>query len=1270
MRRFQICCLFFLLLITSTSFSATIEKEFTFQEVEIQQAEEYHFITMPGLKTYGDPGFPKLPFQAYRLVLPSGEEVQNVDVLAAEWVTVAGDILPTPGDPLFPISSKEKPLMAEPSFVYESNSVYPENALDGIRTDYLKGHGIGQFIVHPVRWNPSTGELEQLTNLVVSIETAPSVKAQNALGLLRSDSNTRREIESLSIDTAQLASYSSLDELDELDTRFVIVCDPTHSTAWQTYADFKNRMGMMTEILTTDVIYSTYEGIDNADKVRNALIDYYNSGLEYVLLGGDVSYVPYRGFFATAGGEEDINIPSDLYFAALDGNWNTDEDNFWGEPSEADLYQELSVGRASITNAAMVYTWIAKQMAYVTSPVIGEVTNGLMVGEDLGWTSWGGEYKDEVRLGSSNHGYTTEGFPTSWDVGTLYDMNNTWTVPQLFDELNSGVHFVNHLGHCSTGYGMKASNGDITDQNLTNDGDNHSYYLLYTQGCYCGAFEQNSIMEKWNTINHGAFAVLANSRYGWGSGNNTDGPSQKYDREFFDAIFAENIFNVGDVNRDSKHDNIVNINGSCMRWCYYQINLFGDPSVELYTDTIQELEVVFPPVAILGSDGVTITSESGIPYSVAVSRNNELLGVANSDGGGEAFVEFDILEAGELNIVVTAHNCVPIETTLPTVAPTGAYPVINSVFVVDDLNPATENGQADFGETFYLGLEILNVGVEATDTIDVRIYNNDDEIDIDFDVHQTEIIETNDVDTLYFESTVSLMVEDLTTISFNVEFFTAEEEWNQDAEITLHAPVLSFSVAGVNDEATGNGNHRLDPGETASIVVQYINQGTSDLVDAQLSMNEEDDYLTILEGDPVYQTVPAGSSVISTEYIDVQLDESCENPSRVFFDMLVGYPETEYQFSKTFFIDVGGLFNDVETGLDWTHYSNNENSDYWHEDTYRNSTPGGTYSWKAGGSGLVPYMDDSDICLETPTFAINEEVVLSFNHYMDAEISGMYIGQCYDGGRVEMTEDGETWAPVMMPGYNYVTRGEGPLGAGVSVYGGLIEWAYDSVTLRSDADSIKVRFRFFSDTGTTREGWYIDDISISAAWDEERPCNLNGEVLEENLYLTWGMPDGIPAEALPIGYMVYRDENVISSVLTDPHFEESLSDLPHGIYLYTVSAVYNSGPSEPSEPFELNWGTSSADEMAGVPTEWEIGKPYPNPFNPSFAVKISLPESVPVSANLFNILGQNVHSLQTERLSTGYHTLSFDNSTLSSGIYFLTVKTGPEVQTFKVVMMK
>jgi hypothetical protein len=109
--------------------------------------------------------------------------------------------------------------------------------------------------------------------------------------------------------------------------------------------------------------------------------------------------------------------------------------------------------------------------------------------------------------------------------------------------------------------------------------------FVYSQGCYAGAFDDGDCMAEYFTVKttHAAFAAIMCARYGWGTPGSTNGPSQRFHRFFWDAVFGENITSIGKANQDSKEENLKKINGQCIRWCYYEMNLFGDPALTLIT---------------------------------------------------------------------------------------------------------------------------------------------------------------------------------------------------------------------------------------------------------------------------------------------------------------------------------------------------------------------------------------------------------------------------------------------------------------------------------------------------------------------------------------------------------------------------------------------------------------------------------------------------------------------------------------------------------------
>ncbi|MGC9308203.1 MAG: C25 family cysteine peptidase [Thermoplasmatota archaeon] len=343
---------------------------------------------------------------------------------------------------------------------------------------------------------------------------------------------------------------------------------------------------------------------DTQAQIRNFIRHaYLNWGTEYVLLGGDSDdgspVVPARDLYVESwsGGYTEY-MPSDLYYACLDGNYNWDEDQRWGEPTDGDsggdvdLMAEVYVGRAPVQSHQEVANFVMKTLWYENSshPYLRDVC---MAGELL-WSdpTWGGDYMDELINGSCANGYCTVGVPGDlYNISTLYDRdwpgNNSWPKSEIIQYMNDGTHMINHLGHANSGYVMKMYNSDADA--LTNT----EFFFAYSQGCIAGAFDDNDCIAEHFTVKtgHGAFAVIMNARYGWGVHASTDGASQHYHREFIDAIYNESLPELGRANQDSKTDNLWRINGDCMRWCCYELNLFGDPEIAIKPAYIPEVDV-------------------------------------------------------------------------------------------------------------------------------------------------------------------------------------------------------------------------------------------------------------------------------------------------------------------------------------------------------------------------------------------------------------------------------------------------------------------------------------------------------------------------------------------------------------------------------------------------------------------------------------------------------------------------------------------------------
>jgi len=479
----------------------------------------------------------------------------------------------------------------------------------------------------------------------------------------------------------------------------VIITSESLRDAWYTDPNFndlvtwKQSKGISATLVTVEDINDDsdyhYDGTygdgsetfdDLAARIRNFIKDaYLNWETEYILLGGDgdgggvgEEIVPTRCLYApyvSQPGDEKANIiPADLYYAGLDGSWNSNEDEYWGDYwapyGEIDPLPEVHIGRAPVGSTGQMANFVRKTIEYeastlgVTPPAY--LKKSLMVGEDLDTgpgTNWGGDLKDDV-LGC---------FPAKFQdqADTLYDRDiypsHYWSWEDIVERIEEGQHIINHIGHAWWGEVMRMTQSKIRALN-----NNPDWCLVYSQGCNAGAFDNwdpyndeyrdsgDAVGEEFVAADGGAFAFVGNSRYGlavYGSA---------YDEKFFDAVFYQNKAHLGMALQASKEANVSQFSTVEMRGLYYALNLLGDPETVLWTDpslcfrnSSGEDVVRFDQQGNLYVSGTLYQYSSHQPMDYPVPHNEVV--IKNSVG----FVLMVIdLDSGDLYIYASlAENC-------------------------------------------------------------------------------------------------------------------------------------------------------------------------------------------------------------------------------------------------------------------------------------------------------------------------------------------------------------------------------------------------------------------------------------------------------------------------------------------------------------------------------------------------------------------------------------------------------------------------------------
>lgn len=603
--------------------TASISVTYEFETPIVEETEGFHRVTIEGLYNLYEPDKPVLPFGLARILLPQGHEIGSISVEVGE-KQVLGE-------------GFNVEIGKEPEHTYHTGTVvdyystftgtYPETYFELLRTQVHKGYEIAFIRLYPVHYNGQSGRITYINEMIVTMTTISAKKGlANTFRGLRKDSE---EVRSMVDNPWTMDTYTqearNPSRLPPGSYDYVIITSDALQTTFQNLANHKNGRGISTTIVTTSYIYSNYGGTDNQDQIRNFIIDAYsNWNITYVLLGGDVEIIPHRGMYGTCSGYTDNDIPCDLYYAGLNGNWDNDGDGIYGEGpgggggaagEEADLTYEVYIGRAPVSNTTEAANFINKTIAFES---VAAPQKASMWGEKL-WSSpdtWGGDHKDETKA------Y----FPGSYSISTYYDRDGTASTANWIASVNAGQNFVDHAAHSNPNTMGKIDRADV-DGSITNTSN---FCLIYSWGCYAASFDNrwssgwydpnDCIAEHFVNNSTGAFAFVGNSRYGWFSSGSTYGTSHQFDKEFFDAIFNEDILNAGETLADSKQDlqGSVGYTGS-YRWVYFELNLLGDPETPL-----------------LGKQALLTSSISAIPIQVSSGQQITVTMTVQNTGGAQA----------------------------------------------------------------------------------------------------------------------------------------------------------------------------------------------------------------------------------------------------------------------------------------------------------------------------------------------------------------------------------------------------------------------------------------------------------------------------------------------------------------------------------------------------------------------------------------------------------------------------------------------------------
>jgi hypothetical protein len=638
----------------------------------------YDTVTLRGADLEFHTGLPVIPVRHVRLALPIGHKAVSVEWETGDAVALPGTYRLAPGTEPVPLSAQGITRELREGSAYRSTSSFPAEVCELVGTGWKSGYPIADVSVYPLRYDPARGRLTLFKSIVVTVWTEPSSEGPPALSPRpeRTEAMIRDSVTQL-VDNPDAvpasASATGPAIADGGTATYLVITSTDLSTYFQPLVDWKLQKGMTAEIVTTSYIDSTYPGEqagDQQDKIRQCIKDYWDTRATlYVLLGGDVSIIPYRPAFAMAGSNGDA-IPCDLYYSDLDGTWDGDGDGTYGEYPEdgIDFYSDVYVARAPVQTHYEALVFVNKTLQYEGGgpqgpPPVDYELNMLALASMLDSSTDSAVLMETI---------DRESIPPEWNITKLYQSSGNLSRTSTINALNSGMNLVAHGGHGGTGGvqvgGDFLSSGDVAG--LTNAPRFSA--IMYSMSCYSGEFPADDCFgEHFSRAISGGGPYIGNSRYGWYYVGWPDyGLSAQFERWFFKALLdGYNRDHLGEAHGFAKDLGVGwSKTDATQRFCHYGLNLFGDPEMPVWKALPMSLDVTHEPEIGTGEPTFIVTVEGdGAPLRFAkacIWKGTEVYAVVETNANGIARFHPYPATPGEMLVTVTASDYLPAESVV------------------------------------------------------------------------------------------------------------------------------------------------------------------------------------------------------------------------------------------------------------------------------------------------------------------------------------------------------------------------------------------------------------------------------------------------------------------------------------------------------------------------------------------------------------------------------------------------------------------------------
>ena len=636
-------------------------------------------------------GQPDIPARIIRILIPQGKTITGFSYSFTS----------------SPMNLKKPPLLSRGPLKIGS-SEDPDNTGENqpcrITADgYLAGFHIVTIAVMPVIYEDGKWFRNNAVNLYFELKDdlfsppVPATVLQREREFLRNTLANPQLIESYAPSSPSFITFSLNalpSDLHSVLPEGIIITSPRYYQVARWYRNERLKLGNPSILLTTEEISSSIPGENLPEKIRSLLRAMFQLyGIKWVFIIGEESDVPMQTLYPSSPSGLSQPVKGDYYYAALDGDFDSNRDGILGNSVSDDPYPELAVGRIEVPDSSTLRNVLTKLLRISKGDYPLEIDRVLLVGADISrGDSRGQILKDKIRLMlNALGGYT---------VWRLYSSSGdaNLNAENFLSELASGYYIVNHIDHStegSVGAGV-VSSGEYLESNVL-AGAPISPLLFVSMGCNTASHIANSPMNALVNAPAGAFAYIGFS-------------SASYSTELpVDSILFKSFL----VDRMSLGEGVrfCKINFSHDRYLASALTFSGDPSFYLFNAAGETLktELLFPFLEGTRTGSIRVTTSSGavVPGARVTFYQGGLYYMTET--GTDGVARFSLLfSPGELSISATKPGYIPITKTV-IISPSSSFRVLLSNVSVSEIF-GNGNTSFDSGESLAISLRFYNAG--------------------------------------------------------------------------------------------------------------------------------------------------------------------------------------------------------------------------------------------------------------------------------------------------------------------------------------------------------------------------------------------------------------------------------------------------------------------------------------------------------------------------------------------------------------------------------